>query len=470
MFEDESFSPSSMLSYPSKPSLLTGLLSKNIQFRQVQLSESNQIELLGYCPNIYLGNSVNASLFSVISSLNQFPSRLSKIFCTTEVNYKGEYVLIAYHNGIPTSYKLDSWFPYYNSQIAFIRTDNLQAPQRLWPIFIEKLWAKMYGGYFKGNNKHPHVVLSELTGAPCRVLALEGNDVEASLRDWLKNGYLVLAEVKAQNGFDGLNVMGLVKEIKGNEVSVLMPSGFSLPNTEPNPKDSCTRLAISSFLSTFSTLTTCYIHDNYKYSHIESSKSCFEVTISTSGKTFFQITQKRSSELRMIISNSSGYIIGKSIIGSRLFIDLNADPGKYQVYVEHNGKNVFSVYSQMNSGIEEQEDLGFFRNSFNENSLKRNKSTKTIQVIEDVDVLCLERIGEEGGNYLEGFVFCLVINKNLQFKAFVEVLQNSQNFELFGKMEFLIDKGSASFFYLRQIDLEREAGFCSSVRAKMIKV
>ena len=121
MFEDESFPPSSMLSSPSKPSLLTTLLSQKIQIRQLQLSESNQIELLGKCPSIYLGSSLNTSLFSVISLLNQFQSKLSKIFCTTELNYKGEYVLIAYHNGIPTNYKLDSLIPYYNNQIAFIR-------------------------------------------------------------------------------------------------------------------------------------------------------------------------------------------------------------------------------------------------------------------------------------------------------------------------------------------------------------
>lgn len=101
---------------------------------------------------------------SSITGLAVYPYVIGENFRTREYNDEGYYEIILFIDGEWQIVFVDDWFPYDNqhTQLAFAKP-NLNA---LWPIILEKAWAKNNSGYSNVISGDPFDPLFALTGFP----------------------------------------------------------------------------------------------------------------------------------------------------------------------------------------------------------------------------------------------------------------------------------------------------------------
>eukprot|EP01022_Parablepharisma_sp_SALTPOND_P033380 TRINITY_DN88609_c0_g1_i1.p1 TRINITY_DN88609_c0_g1~~TRINITY_DN88609_c0_g1_i1.p1 ORF type:complete len:944 (+),score=26.90 TRINITY_DN88609_c0_g1_i1:93-2924(+) len=96
------------------------------------------------------GQIGNCCFVSTLVALALVPQRIKRLFLSDKLN-AGHFELTVYPMGIPTKTKLDGYFPYskeYES-LAFTRSQTGE----LWPMLLEKAWAKYLGSYQDINGK-----------------------------------------------------------------------------------------------------------------------------------------------------------------------------------------------------------------------------------------------------------------------------------------------------------------------------
>ena len=100
-----------------------------------------------------------------IAALAETPSRISKLFVNTDVNPTGCYAFNICEQGLWREIIIDDYIPCESKtgMPAFAHSNG----NEIWTMLIEKVWAKMYGGYANIVGGSGREVFSELTGAPC---------------------------------------------------------------------------------------------------------------------------------------------------------------------------------------------------------------------------------------------------------------------------------------------------------------
>ena len=101
--------------------------------------------------------------FSVLSALaNQYPSIFSKIIITQDYNPNGMYQVKLFIDGEFKTITIDDYFPCIKGTNVyfFTRPSNFE----IWPLLIEKAWAKVNGGYLNIINLWPGDLFKALTG------------------------------------------------------------------------------------------------------------------------------------------------------------------------------------------------------------------------------------------------------------------------------------------------------------------
>ena len=101
--------------------------------------------------------------YSVLSALaNQYPSIFTKIILTKDYNPQGSYQVKLYIDGEFQTITIDDYFPCIKGTNVyfFTRPSNFE----IWPILIEKAWAKVNGGYLNIINLWPGDLFKALTG------------------------------------------------------------------------------------------------------------------------------------------------------------------------------------------------------------------------------------------------------------------------------------------------------------------
>jgi calpain-15 len=75
------------------------------------------------------------------------------------------YIIRLCVNGEFQNIVVDDFIPYdpYTKQPAFTKS----ASNKIWPVILEKAWAKIHGGYENSSSGHSLIAFSFLTGAPC---------------------------------------------------------------------------------------------------------------------------------------------------------------------------------------------------------------------------------------------------------------------------------------------------------------
>ena len=103
--------------------------------------------------------------YSVLSSLSiHYPSIFTKIILTKDYDEKGLYQVNLFVDGEYSSIIIDDYFPCIQGTNVcfFTRPSNFQ----IWPLLIEKAWAKVNGGYLNIVNLWPGDLFKGLTGFP----------------------------------------------------------------------------------------------------------------------------------------------------------------------------------------------------------------------------------------------------------------------------------------------------------------
>ena len=102
-------------------------------------------------------------LYSVLSSLaKHYPAIISKIILTKDYNPNGKYEVRLYIDGEFKTIVVDDYFPCIKGTNVYFFTRP--ADFEMWPILIEKAWAKVNGGYLNIINAWPGDFFRALTG------------------------------------------------------------------------------------------------------------------------------------------------------------------------------------------------------------------------------------------------------------------------------------------------------------------
>jgi hypothetical protein len=112
--------------------------------------------------DINQGSLGNCYFLSAIAAISEFPEMIYQIFRTKEKNSEGYYEVILFIDGEWQIVFVDDYFPVSKktNTFAFAKPNG----NELWVILLEKVWAKINGGYANIISGWPSDPLSALTG------------------------------------------------------------------------------------------------------------------------------------------------------------------------------------------------------------------------------------------------------------------------------------------------------------------
>ena len=131
---------------------------------EIYQGQNPQIFADGIEPNdINQGSLGDCYFLAVLSSLAEFPHRISDMFVTKDLNAAGIYMVKFYINGIQHPVIVDDYLPCHpDGRPAFATSRDAE----LWVCILEKAWAKLHGSYARTEGGLPCFAASHLTGVP----------------------------------------------------------------------------------------------------------------------------------------------------------------------------------------------------------------------------------------------------------------------------------------------------------------
>ena len=118
--------------------------------------------------NFINGKIGNPFYLSALSALCEYPGLITKMFITKEYNPDGFYSLILFIDGEYQIIFVDDYFPCLKGTNIpyFTKPNNFE----LWPMILEKAWAKINGGYGNSLIGWPNDIFRAFTGFCCEDL------------------------------------------------------------------------------------------------------------------------------------------------------------------------------------------------------------------------------------------------------------------------------------------------------------
>ena len=149
------------------PNLDEGDINKYKSFewkRFKEIAKSPAMFRDGIDPNdINQGQLGDCYFLAVLSSLAEFPDRVSALFVTKELNAAGIYLVRFFINGNETPVIVDDHLPCNkNGGLAFASSRD----DEMWVSILEKAWAKLHGTYARTEGGLPCFACSHLVGVP----------------------------------------------------------------------------------------------------------------------------------------------------------------------------------------------------------------------------------------------------------------------------------------------------------------
>ncbi|CDW75384.1 calpain family cysteine protease containing protein [Stylonychia lemnae] len=144
--------------------------------------------------DVIQGTIGNCYFLSALSSLAQYPQRVLSLFVNLDYAKVGMFIIRLCVNGEFQNVVVDDFIPFdpHSNQPAFTKSRN----NKLWPVILEKAWAKIHGGYENSSSGHSVVSFSFLTGAPCSYIQ---HDDQEKLWDLVKESDKSLHIITASN-------------------------------------------------------------------------------------------------------------------------------------------------------------------------------------------------------------------------------------------------------------------------------
>ena len=145
------------------------------------------------------GRIGNCYLMSVCSAIAEHPNKLKQIFITQEINKAGIYAIQLYIDGVNVKVIVDDFIPVHQHSKTPVFA-QFPKSRNIWPIIIEKAWAKQLGNYQNTISGHPAALFQILTGAPSETFFSskfssepEINSLWKKLKTFVYNNYFVCA-------------------------------------------------------------------------------------------------------------------------------------------------------------------------------------------------------------------------------------------------------------------------------------
>ena len=169
--------------------------------------------------NITLGKIGSPYFFSAISAIADYPGLISKLFITKDYNPDGFYSIILFIDGEYQIVYIDDYFPCIKgTNIPFFsKTNNFE----LWPMILEKAWAKINGSYQNCLSGWPNDVFRVFTGFCCEDL---NHNEEKMEKIWDK-----IKKVKENNG---IICSSTKDEYEMNDMGLISGFTYTIVNAE----------------------------------------------------------------------------------------------------------------------------------------------------------------------------------------------------------------------------------------------
>jgi hypothetical protein len=162
------------------------------------------------------GGINDAYFLSGISAIAEYPQRINNTFLTKSYDKSGVIAIKAYVRGIETIITIDDYLPFYtnkhnsdNITLVYARPSDQES---LWPVFLEKAWAKVMGNYNSIVGGQSGEALDFILGAPTVYQATSKNKSNKQWWAFLKDkieGKLVMCAGVNDNPTSKKNSKGL---------------------------------------------------------------------------------------------------------------------------------------------------------------------------------------------------------------------------------------------------------------------
>lgn len=368
-------------------------------------------------PNDVLQGMVgDCYLMCALSAIAERPGLVKRLIDTKEVNSEGVYAVWLNISGKWREIVVDEYFPSRNGKFMMALTKE----DEIWPMLIEKAYAKFFGGYNTISGGFEWHALRDLTGAPVemyRCSALEIDQVWKLLSDADQRGYIMTGGISGGSGGtggetlrdDGLagghaysiidtaevtgsdgrqarivkirNPWGNKTEWKGDwsDDSYLWTEEVRQQVGPPIREDGTFWMSIEDFDRRFQRFGICKVNSDFEFNGVEVSggkrDTLIKFEIQNPGEYTISIDQPDGREFQRQIPASPITVVIGRISGSgvdvldskytderQLFITLYLEPGEYAALVEaswtHNKANsyIFSTYGPGDGYVQIYED------------------------------------------------------------------------------------------------------------------
>ena len=355
-------------------------------------------------PNDILQGELGDCYFlSSLSALAEKPERIERLFDTPYYDPTGHYKIKMRNMGEMQEIIIDDFIPCTETgEIAFSRskteTDTRignKEVAELWVILLEKAWAKKFGSYYSIDAGYNSDVLTDLTGAPCKLMSTQEEGIWEEIKGSDEKGYIIAASTGEDTGPDAVGINGLVGShayavIRVAEVST--PAGEERILKIRNPwgqtewngdwsdhsdkwtpslreqlkvetvDDGTFWMPFDKFTECFNEVCICKVHDDYRNHFLQIIQgtgvfSVVQVTVTEDTHTYMSICQMDTrllqgqyeeydySDVRVIVcrllpSSSLEYIttLGRSgkghLMERDVYLSLRLTPGQYLAYIK----------------------------------------------------------------------------------------------------------------------------------------
>lgn len=240
-------------------------------------------------------------MICALASIATTPSRIHKMFLTSNYAAEGIVSMLVYIKGRPEVITIDDKLPYGTGNTLFLRKT---ADSAYWAHFAEKLFAKINVNYEYIGFGWMSEALYIFTGAPTVMMkptAISTDNLWSVMADAYKNNFILTAAcMTAQSGVIGghaYSVLGVtpIYDAQGALVERLVlvrnPWGYSefignwsdsssvwtaafkaqVPNHPWSTSDGAFYMSVKDFQSIFAYYTITYYHDDYNLSFYEAN-------------------------------------------------------------------------------------------------------------------------------------------------------------------------------------------------------
>ena len=306
--------------------------------------------------DIIPGEIGNCYFTSALKFLSEVPKRIFDIFIEPNKNSKGYFIVQCYINGLQCKIIIDDYFPYLNEALTFCRLN--QKTLNVWPLVLEKVWAKVNRSYEDTISGCISDAFEFLTPCPIKKYYhdIQYDNLFSKICKAIDEGFIVCCDIHSTNDNILLRKLGVIsnhaynilghgeiRDSKGkcyNLLKIFNPFHITTwignwspdssiwtneykkhLNYDPDKEKNVYWIEMSDYLKFYTTTYICYLHDNYYYKGqkiniggINDIFTCAKITINTksannSAKNLSLNLQAKKSKRPSVSSTNSYFII-----------------------------------------------------------------------------------------------------------------------------------------------------------------